>query len=105
MGEVMTEKLKPTESNTATGEYFFNRKVEQKIIHERIERGVQQLLTGQRRMGKSSIAREIGRQLEEQGQWNYIFVDIQACSSGAELVERLATELYKHKAFKSWLIT
>jgi len=103
----MTIKLKATESNTVTGNCFFNREVERKIISGKIEDGVQQLLTGQRRMGKSSIAREIGRQLvEEKGEiWNYIFVDIQACSSGAELVERLATELHRHAEFKTMLNT
>ncbi len=101
----MTVKLKATESNTVTGDCFFNREIERKIISEKVEEGVQQLLTGQRRMGKSSIAREIGRQLEEEKgeQWNYIFVDIQACSSGAKLVERLATELYQHPEFKTML--
>ena len=31
MGDVMMEELKSTESNTVTGDCFFNREVEQKI--------------------------------------------------------------------------
>jgi hypothetical protein len=60
-------------------------------------------------MGKSSLAREIGRALEDEkgDEWNYIFVDIQSCLSGAELVARLAEVVYQHSGFKnkikSWL--
>lgn len=97
------EKLRPTESNTVTGDAFYNREVERKLILEKIENGEPLLLTGQRRMGKSSLAREIGRVLEEEKgyTWSYIFVDIQSCSSGAELVARLAEEINKHPDFSS----
>ncbi len=107
----MTDKLKSTESNTVTGDAFYNREIERRLIREKVESGEHQLLTGQRRMGKSSIAREIGRALtEEKGvEWNYVFVDIQYCASGAEFVARFAEALYKHPDFnsklKSWLAT
>ncbi len=103
------DTLKPTESNTVTGEAFFNREIERKLVLEKIENGEPLLLTGQRRMGKSSLAREIGRALieEKSDEWSYVFVDIQSCSSGAELVARLAEEIHKHVDFssniKSWL--
>lgn len=103
------EKLKSTESNTVTGEAFYNREVERRLIREKIENGTHLLLTGQRLMGKSSLAREIGRALEDEkgDEWNYIFVDIQSCLSGAELVARLAEVVYQHSGFKnkikSWL--
>jgi energy-coupling factor transporter ATP-binding protein EcfA2 len=105
----VVEKLKSTESNTVTGEAFYNREVERRLIREKIENGTHLLLTGQRRMGKSSLAREIGRALEDEkgDEWNYIFVDIQSCLSGAELVARLAEVVYQHSGFKnkikSWL--
>ncbi len=103
------ESLMPTESNTVTGDAFFNREIERRLVREKVENGEPLLLTGQRRMGKSSLAREIGRVLvEEKGNaWSYVFVDIQSCSSGAELVARLAEEIHKHPDFsnkiKSWL--
>lgn len=95
------ESLMPTESNTVTGDAFFNREIERRLVREKVENGEPLLLTGQRRMGKSSLAREIGRVLvEEKGNaWSYVFVDIQSCSSGAELVARLAEEIHKHPDF------
>jgi len=105
------DKLKPTESNTVTGDSFYNRDVERRLVGGRVESGDHQILTGQRRMGKSSLAREIGRSLlEEKGDiWDYVFVDIQSCSSGAELIARLAEEINKQPDFKnrikSWIET
>jgi uncharacterized protein len=97
------DSLKPTESNTVTGAAFFDRVFDRAHVREKVENGEPLLLTGQRRMGKSSLAREIGRALtEEQGDlWSFVFVDIQACSSGEELVARLADEIQKHPDFKS----
>lgn len=96
-------KLKPTESNTVTGDAFFNREVERHHVRNKVENGEPLLLTGQRRMGKSSLAREIGRVLvAEQGDtWSFVFVDIQSCSTGAELVARLAEEVYRHPDFSN----
>ena len=37
------------------------------------------LLTGQRRMGKTSIVRELGRRLESEG-WVFLFVDVEGAS-------------------------
>jgi protocatechuate 3,4-dioxygenase beta subunit len=43
----VVEKLKSTESNTVTGEAFYNREVERRLIREKIENGTHLLLTGQ----------------------------------------------------------
>ncbi|MCU7836675.1 MAG: hypothetical protein KZQ83_15675 [gamma proteobacterium symbiont of Taylorina sp.] len=61
------------------------------------------LLTGQRRMGKSSIAREIGRNLSdnEKKNWSFVFIDLQSCATGIEMVARLAEEMHKHPDFKT----
>jgi hypothetical protein len=97
--EVIMKKLKATESNTATGDCSFNRELEQKII-----RDVQQLLTNQRHMDESSIAIETGCQSEEQGKCGHIVVNIiQVRSFGAELLERLDSELYRHREFRALL--
>ena len=42
------------------GDDFFDREPELRILETRVQDGNHVLLTGQRRMGKTSIARELG---------------------------------------------
>ncbi len=49
------------------GDNFFDRDRELQILERRVRDGNHILLTGQRRMGKTSIARELGRRLEDKG--------------------------------------
>ena len=56
--------------NSSTGRWvsdddFFNRERELRILETRVRDGNHILLTGQRRMGKTSITRELGRRLED----------------------------------------
>lgn len=98
------EKLISTESNTVTGDAFYNRDIEKKYVREKIEKGEPLLLTGQRRTGKSSLLREMGRILkQESNAWSFLFVDVQSCESGAELVARLAEAVHRHPDFSSKL--
>ena len=50
-----------------SGDDFFDREQELKALETRIRDLNHTLLTGQRRMGKTSLARELGRRLEAQG--------------------------------------
>jgi energy-coupling factor transporter ATP-binding protein EcfA2 len=97
------EKLKSTESNTVQDKDFYNRTVEKRLLLEMLKDHQHILLTGQRRMGKSSLAREIGRILiaSKNSQWKFIFIDLQSCQSSVDIVARLAKELYLHKDFKN----
>ena len=47
------------------------------------------LLSGQRRMGKTSIAHELGRRLEEKG-WTAVFADVENASSPEDAISELA---------------
>lgn len=95
-----------TESNAVIGPAFYNREFERKYFREKIENGEAVLLTGQRRMGKSSLARKVGRELVEDcnDDWMFLFVDIQACASGSELVARLAEVLQKQLGCKNFIM-
>ena len=55
-----------------SGDNFFNRERELQILETRVRDGNHILLTGQRRMGKTSIAQELGRRLEAEG-WIFLF--------------------------------
>ena len=60
-----------------SGDNFFDRERELRILEERVRGGNHVLLTGQRRMGKTSIARELGRRLTESGEWITLFTDVE----------------------------
>ena len=47
------------------------------------------LLSGQRRMGKTSIARELGRRMEEKG-WTAVFADVENALSPEDAISELA---------------
>ncbi len=59
-----------------SGKDFFDRKAELKILKRHIENHNHILLTGQRRMGKTSITQELGQQLQAKG-WTYLFCDVE----------------------------
>ena len=72
-----------------SGDNFFDRESELRILEERVHAGSHLLLTGQRRMGKTSILRELGRRLETEG-WVFLFVDVEGATSEKDLVAGLA---------------
>ena len=73
-----------------SGDDFFNRDPELQVLEARVLGGNHTLLTGQRRMGKTSIARELGRRLEQKG-WTFLFADVEGATCPedflAEVVE------------------
>ena len=50
-------------SNWVDGEKFFDRKAELEALEDRVREGTHTLLTAQRRMGKTSLVRELQRRL------------------------------------------
>ena len=53
---------------------------------ERVEDGVHTLVTAQRRMGKTSLVRELLRRLDERGEFETVFVDLEDASTAADAV-------------------
>ena len=53
--------MKLSTGRWVSGNNFFNREPELPVLATRVLEGNHTLLTGQRRMGKTSIARELGR--------------------------------------------
>ena len=58
--------------NSSTGRWvsggnFFDRDRELRILEEKVRDRNHVLLTGQRRMGKTSVVQELGRRLEARG--------------------------------------
>ena len=74
------------------GERFFDREVELEALRERIRDGTHTLLTAQRRMGKTSLVRELLRRLREEGEYETIFVDLEAAANAGDAIAEIAFE-------------
>ena len=80
--------------SAVTGPDFFGREIELDLLMQKIVNGDHILLTGQRRMGKTSIAREMGRQLAEQD-WLSIYVDVEGATSIEDLIRKIGHAIFQ----------
>ena len=79
-------------SNWVDGDRFFDRETELRLLRERVENGTHTLLTAQRRMGKTSLVRELLRGLDEDGEFATVFVDVEGAMDAADAVAEMATQ-------------
>lgn len=85
-----------------SGENFFGRESELSILEQRVLDGNHTLLTGQRRMGKTSIVRELGRRLEADN-WIFLFADVEGASSAEDVVADIAQAAHPIRPISSRL--
>lgn len=72
------------------GREILDREVEIESLMERILDGNHALLTAQRRMGKTSVVRELLCRLDEEGEYETIFVDLEAAEDGGDAITEIA---------------
>ena len=80
------------------GDDFFNREEELKILESRVRERNHVLLSGQRRMGKTSVLRELGRRMEDDG-WTFLFVDVEGATCPEDTISYMAQAAYQYRAF------
>ena len=81
--------LKKAGANWVEGDRFFNREVELDALAERVRDGTHTLLTAQRRMGKTSLVRELLRRLDEEGRFQTVFVDLEDAAAPADAIAEI----------------
>lgn len=86
------------------GDDFFDRESELRILDQRIRDGNPVLLTGQRRMGKTSVTQELGRRLEAQG-WVFLFADVEGATCPEDVIADVAETAYPVRSLKSRFTT
>lgn len=86
-------------SKWVVGEDFFDRERELRVLEATVLEGNHVLLTGQRRMGKTSVARELGRRLEASG-WISLFVDIESATSEEDVIADIARSMHPVRPLK-----
>ena len=85
--------MKSSTGRWVSGENFFNRDRELKILETLIRDQNHVLLTGQRRMGKTSIVRELGRRMEVEG-WIFLFADVEGSASPEDAIAEIARAVH-----------
>ncbi len=79
-------------SNWVDGENFFDRKTDLEALEERVREGTHTLLTAQRRMGKTSLVRELQRRLAGTGEFEVVFVDLEAATNPADAIAEISVQ-------------
>jgi hypothetical protein len=97
----MTKKLIQANGNVVEGDRFWNREADVALLTTKLDEGAHILLVAQRRMGKTSLMKEIKRQLA--GRYTCLFVDLQKASSAEDAIVEISLALKPHKSL--WLNT
>ena len=84
--------LKKAGSNWVDGDRFFDREAELDVLTDRVQNGTHTLLTAQRRMGKTSLVRELLRRLAADGRFETVFVDLEGVGTAADAVVEIGVE-------------
>ena len=88
----MKTQLRKAGANWVEGDRFFDREVDIEALRERVEEGAHTLLTAQRRMGKTSLVRELLRRLDGEGNFATIFVDLEAAEDATGAIAEIAVQ-------------
>jgi len=97
----MRRKLKQADGKVVIGNEFWDREDDIRILTERIDNGAHQLLVAQRRMGKTSLLKEIARRLDDR--YTCLFIDLQQAKDPADAIAEISASLIPHK--KLWTKT
>ena len=85
-------RLRKAGSNWVDGDRFFDREAELNVLTDRVRNGTHTLLTAQRRMGKTSLGRELLRRLAAEGSLETVFVDLEGVGTAADAVVEIGVE-------------
>lgn len=85
--------MKSSTGRWVSGCDFFDRERELQMLESRVRDGNHVLLTGQRRMGKTSLAQELGRRLELEG-WSFLFADLEGATCPEDVIADIAEAVH-----------
>ena len=87
-----------------SGSDFFDRERELQILETHVRDHNHLLLTGQRRMGKTSVLRELGRRLEAEG-WVFLFTDVEGATCAEDAIADIAQAVHPVRSISSRFAT
>ena len=92
--------MKSSTGRWVSGGDFFNRESELQILETQVQDRNHVLLTGQRRMGKTSILRELGRRLVAEG-WGFLFTDVEGAACPEDVIAQVAQAAHPVRSISS----
>lgn len=90
------DKLIQGHGNWVTGDRFWDREEDIALFVKRIQEGAHLLLVAQRRMGKTSLMKEVAARLAEE--FECVFVDFQDGANPQDAIAALSLALHSHKS-------
>ena len=87
----MNKKLKQAYGNWVEGDRFWDRESDIELLIKKLDEGAHILLVAQRRMGKTSLMKEIKRQLKNS--YTCLFVDLQKASTPEDALVEISLAL------------
>ncbi len=87
----MQKTLVQAHGNWVEGERFWNREHDKALMMERLDEGAHILLVAQRRMGKTSLMKEVKRLLTER--YTCIFIDLQKAVTAEDAIVAISVAL------------
>ena len=87
-----------------SGDNFFDRERELQILETRVQDRNHVLLTGQRRMGKTSIVQELGRRLAPKG-WIFLSTDVEGATCAEDAIASIAAAVHPVRPIASRFAT
>jgi len=91
----MEKKLKSAVGPWVTGERFWDRDTEMKVLIQKINEGANIRVVAQRRIGKTSVLAELGERLKER--YTCLFIDLQQSRRSEEAITELSKSIHSHK--------
>ena len=96
--------MKSSTGRWVSGDNFFDRERELQILETRVQDRNHVLLTGQRRMGKTSIVQELGRRLEAKG-WIFLSTDVEGATCAEDAIASIAAAVHPVRPIASRFAT
>ena len=94
--------MKSSTGRWVSGDNFFDRERELQILETRVQDRNHVLLTGQRRMGKTSVVQELGRRLEAKD-WIFLFTDVEGATREEDVIAYIAEAVHPVRPIASRL--
>lgn len=91
----MKDRLKQAVGKVVTGEWFWDRETDLELLTNKIGEGANILLVAQRRIGKTSVLKELLEQLRDR--YTCLFVDLQQARISEEAITQLSKVIHSHK--------
>ncbi len=85
--------MKSATGRWVSGDDFFDREGELRVLETRVRDSNHVLLTGQRRMGKTSVLLELGRRLQAEG-WVFLFTDVEGATCAEDAIADIAQAVH-----------